>query len=87
MRRQIMGRRMTKLPRRFAPFVYGIIQSGITTAIASGIATAQALGFNTLAVGAWIVAWLAAWAVMLPVVILIAPLIQKAVLSVTEPPY
>lgn len=75
---------MTKLPRRFAPLVYGIIQSGITSAIASGIATWQAIGFAPVA---WAIAWLIAWAAMLPVVVLVSPMIQKAVLSLTEPAY
>lgn len=78
---------MPKLPRRFAPLVYGIIQSGITSAVASGVATLGALGVNCLALGAWFVAWVIAWAAMLPIVVLVSPLIQKAVLSLTEPPY
>lgn len=76
---------MPKLPHRYAPFIYGVIQSGITTAVASGIATTGALGVNSLALGAWLVAWLLAWITMLPVVVLVAPLIQRAVLAVTEP--
>lgn len=77
-----MGRR---IPKRFAPLTYGMIQSGITTAVASGIATVQALGLNWLALGAWLVAWIMAWAVMLPVVIVVSPLIQRAVLRLTGP--
>jgi hypothetical protein len=32
---------MTRLPQRYAPFIYGIVQAGITTAVASAIATHQ----------------------------------------------
>ncbi len=78
-----MGRRW-RIPQRFAPLTYGIIQSGITAAVASGIATFQALGFNQLALGAWLVAWVLAWIAMLPVVILVSPLIQRAVLKLTQ---
>ncbi len=77
---------MRKIPRRFAPFVYGVIQAGITTAVATGIATLQALGFNPWTLPAWAMAWLIAWATMLPVVILIAPFIQRAVMRFVEPP-
>jgi hypothetical protein len=30
---------MFRIPRRFAHFVYGVIQSGVTTAIATGVAS------------------------------------------------
>ena len=73
------------ISRRFAPYIYGVIQAGITTAVASGIATFSALGFIALSVPAWLVAWMIAWATMLPVVILIAPLIQRAVMRLTAP--
>ena len=66
-------------PREYAPFIYGVIQSGLTTAVATGIATFGALGVNRLALGAWIVTWLLAWVTMLPIVIVAAPFIQRAV--------
>ncbi len=74
------------LPREYAPFIFGVIQSGLTTAVATGIATLSALGFNALAVGAWLVTWLIAWATMLPIVVVAAPFIQRAVLKLTAPP-
>ena len=37
---------MVRLPNRFAPFVYGVIQAAVTTAVATAIATHQWMGFG-----------------------------------------
>ena len=77
---------MSKLPRHYAPFVYGVIQAGLTTAVATAIATHQAMGLGPAFLQPWLLSWLIAWATMLPVVLFAAPLIQWAVLKVTQPP-
>ena len=74
------------LSREYAPYIFGVIQSGLTTAIATGIATLGALGLNMMALGAWLLTWLISWIAMLPVVIFAAPLIQRVVLKLTVPP-
>ena len=76
---------MRLLPKRFAPYVYGTIQAAITTAVATAIATGQLTGPSTLFLERWALAWLVAWATMLPLVILVAPLIERAVRAVTAP--
>jgi hypothetical protein len=77
---------MPKLSRSYAPFVYGVIQSGITTALSTAIATFGALGWSVAGIGPWLAAWALAWLMMLPLVIAISPLIQRAVNAVVEPP-
>jgi len=77
---------MPRLPQRYAPFVYGVIQAAVTTAIATGVATHQLTEFGVRFVEQWALAWLIAWITMLPVVILIAPLLQRAVAAMTAPP-
>ena len=76
---------MARIPRRYAPFVYGIIQAAITTAVASGIATWQMSEWGYFFFERWLFAWAVAWVTMLPVVIGISPLIQRAVLAITAP--
>lgn len=73
-----------KLPRRFAPFVYGVIQAAITTAVATGIATYQLTDLGLIFVERWALSWFVAWVGMLPIVILISPAIQRAVLALTD---
>ena len=77
---------MKRLPPRFAPFVYGIIQAAITTAVATAIATHQLASHGMAFVWYWLGCWALSWVSMLPIVIVVAPLIQRAVLSLTEPP-
>jgi Protein of unknown function (DUF2798) len=77
--------RMARLPQRYAPFVFGITQAAITTAVATAIATHQLTGFGLLFLERWAIAWLIAWLTMLPVVILLAPLLQRAVIALTVP--
>jgi Protein of unknown function (DUF2798) len=76
---------MARLPPQYAPFVYGVLQAAVTTAIATGIATHQWIAFGVEFFEQWFDAWLLAWLTMLPVVIFVAPLIQRCVTAVTAP--
>jgi len=71
-----------RAPARFAPYLFGAIQSGLTCLVASGIACAPMLGEGHF-LAHWLSAWLIAWVTMLPIVILAAPLIQKLVRRIT----
>lgn len=76
---------MARFPKHYAPFLYGIIQSGLTTAIATAIATLQTTAFGLRFVMHWLSAWGLAWIAMLPVVVFAAPLIQRSVLALIQP--
>lgn len=73
-----------RLPRRYAPFVYGSIQAALTTALATAVAVRQTTGGGASFLHAWLSAWVLAFLSILPVVILVAPLIQRAVLALTK---
>jgi hypothetical protein len=77
------GRVMPGIPRRYSHFVFGIIQSGLTSLIAAGIASfpaGNALDF----LAHWMVSWLIAWAAMPPIVLLAAPAIRAFSLRLTQ---
>jgi hypothetical protein len=74
---------MLRIPRRFAHFVYGVIQSGLTSALATAIASFPFLAEDSF-VGHWIESWFLSWALMLPVVIFAAPVIRKLALYLTR---
>jgi Protein of unknown function (DUF2798) len=76
---------MPRLPQRYAPLVFGIIQAAITTAVATAIATHQLTDFGILFLERWAFAWWLAWLTMLPIVIVFAPLIPRAVAAFTTP--
>lgn len=75
---------MPQVPRRFAPLLYGIIQAAITSAVATTIATFQSDLTGVSAARYWLGCWSLSWLAMLPVVVLVSPLIQRAVISVTD---
>jgi Protein of unknown function (DUF2798) len=74
---------MARLPRRYASLVYGIIQAAITTALATAIATHHLTDFSMRFVEEWFFAWGISFLTMLPVVIFVAPFIQRCVLALT----
>ena len=57
-----------KLPRQWAPPLFGFILSGLMSLLVSGIATVRAVGFVPALPGAWAGAWLSSWPVAFPVV-------------------
>ena len=76
---------MPKLPKRYAPFIYGLIQAAVTTALATAIATKQMAPPGTQILSYWLSSWVLSWITMLPVVLLVAPVIQRVVLVMTGP--
>ena len=74
---------MARLPQQYAPLVYGIIQAAITTAVATAIATYQLTHFNMRFAEEWLFARGVSFLTMLPVVVFVAPFIQRFVLALT----
>ena len=67
---------MLGIPRRFSHFVFGVIQSGLTCAIAAAIASFPFFAGGTFLTH-WLQSGLIAWVTMLPVVVFAAPAIRK----------
>ena len=74
---------MLGIPRRYSHFVFGVIQSGLTSLVAAGIASLPAES-AILFIRHWMVSWLLAWAAMLPLVLLAAPAIRAVALLLTR---
>ena len=74
---------MTRIPKRYGHFLFGIIQSGFTCAIAAAIASGPFM-YTGMYFGHWLKSWLMAWAVMIPFVLLITPVIRRAVDMLTD---
>jgi uncharacterized protein DUF2798 len=69
---------MTRIPKRYSHFLFGIIQSGFTCAVAAGIASGPFM-YTGIFISHWLKSWIFAWAAMIPFVLLITPLIRRAV--------
>lgn len=67
---------------RHAHLVFGLVQSCLTTGVASLIASVHWSPFR-LAAGHWLATWPLSWLIMAPVVILAAPAIRRLVLAIT----
>ena len=74
---------MLGIPRRYAHFIFGVIQAGLTTALAAAIASYSFFAQGTFIVH-WLMAWLLSWSVMLPVVVVAAPLIRNLATFLTR---
>jgi sterol desaturase/sphingolipid hydroxylase (fatty acid hydroxylase superfamily) len=68
--------RMFRLSRRHSHFVFGVLQSGLTSAVAAAVASVPLAQPGALFTH-WLRAWLVAWVVMLPLVIFAAPFIRR----------
>ncbi len=73
---------MLKLPSRYSHFVYGVIQAGLTCAIAAAIASIP-FAEEGLFFQQWLRSWSISWLTMLPVVLLAAPFIRRMVERMT----
>jgi hypothetical protein len=77
------GSRMLGIPRRYSHFVFGMIQSGLTSAIAAAIASYPFFAEGTFLTH-WLGAWAVAWLIMIPVVLFAAPAIRKMTHALTR---
>jgi hypothetical protein len=67
---------MVGIPRKYAHFVFGVIQSGLTSAVAAAIASCT-FPLQGAFLTHWLLSWLLSWILMLPVVVVAAPGIRK----------
>ncbi len=74
---------MLPISRRHAHNVFAVLQSGLTTLAATGIASAQHLGQAHFA-RQWLAAWLVAWLLMIPLVLVAAPALRRLAAAMTR---
>ena len=74
---------MTSIPKRYSHFLFGLIQSGFTCAIAAGIASTPFMVDGEF-ISHWLKSWMVAWATMIPFVLLATPIIRTAVDAITK---
>jgi hypothetical protein len=65
------------------PFFYGAIQSGLTTGIATAVA-ASGYEYETTFLQHWIATWFVSWVLMMPLVLFVAPIIQRLTALLTR---
>lgn len=65
-----------RISRRYSHFVYGAIQSGLTTSVATAVAT-SGYEYEAMFLLRWATAWFTSWVLMMPLVLFVAPAIQR----------
>ena len=73
---------MLGIPRRYSHFVFGVIQSGLTSAIAAAIASYPMIAEGVF-LSHWLQSWLIAWLLMTPIVLFAAPAIHRLTRALT----
>lgn len=73
------------ISRKYEPYLFGLILSGLMSLLVSGISTVRAVGWSGQAPGLWLGAWVAAWLVAFPVVLFVAPLTRRVVQRMLAP--
>lgn len=74
---------MFAIPRRYSHFVYGVIQSGMTSLVATGMASYLSAASGHFFWN-WFSSWLFSWIAMAPVVLVAAPTIRSLSLALTR---
>jgi Protein of unknown function (DUF2798) len=74
---------MFRIPRRYSHFAFGVVQSGLTTAVAAGIASFPFFPHG-LFFAQWLRSWLLTWLLMVPIVLFAAPGIRGLVHIITR---
>ncbi|MFP3555494.1 DUF2798 domain-containing protein [Paraburkholderia sp. SIMBA_049] len=74
---------MLKISSRHSHFVFGVLQSGLTSAIAAAIASIPFVK-DGMFVPHWLISWSISWLTMLPIVVTAAPLIRKIAERITR---
>jgi hypothetical protein len=77
------GSAMLAIPRRYSHFVFGLIQSGLTCAIAAAVASFPLIRTGEFLAN-WLLSWLISWMTMLPLVLVAAPAIRSLSILLTR---
>ena len=74
------------IPRRYEPFVFALVLSGLMSLIVSAISTARTLGLVDGFVTQWLANWLSSWLVAYPSVLVVSPIARKLVHRLVRQP-
>jgi len=74
---------MFAIPRRHSHFIFAVIQAGLTSLVAAGIASLPGVTISQFLLH-WLLSWTVSWITILPIVVLAAPLIRSLSLLLTS---
>lgn len=74
---------MFAIPRRHSHYVFGVIQSGMTSFVAAGVGSINVLATDHF-LWNWLSSWLVSWVVLAPLVLAAAPTIRSLSMLLTR---
>ena len=77
------ARKLPKFPLRYRHLIFGVMQSGLTCAVAAAIASLPFYAEGSFA-SHWSHTYLYSWTIMLPMVVIAAPVIRRIVDAITH---
>ena len=72
------------IPQRYAPVLFGLVLSGLMSAIVSAVATLRTIGLDAELPSIWAGSWITSWAIAFPTVLVVAPIARRLVGKVTR---
>lgn len=72
------------IPPRLAPVLIALVVSGGMSFLVSGLATWRALGIIEGFFGTWMGSWAYAWLVAFPALLVLRPIVTKAVMAMVR---
>lgn len=75
---------MPRIPERYSPYLFAVIQAGLTSGVATAVATLRTTLFGTDFIAHWLASWAVAWIMMVPIVVMAAPAIQTFVRRIVK---
>jgi Protein of unknown function (DUF2798) len=72
-----------KLPKRYGHFIFSVIQSCLTCAVAAAIAHFSLDSAGPF-ISHWLRSWLLSWITILPIALLAAPFIRRVISYLTD---
>ena len=74
---------MLAIPRRHSHYVFGVVQSGMTSLVAAGVGSIPTIVTDHFS-WSWLASWLVSWALMAPLVLAAAPRIRSLSMLLTR---
>jgi len=72
------------IPPRLAPVLIALVVSGGMSFLVSGLATWRALGVVERFFGLWMGSWAYAWLVAFPALVILRPMVTRAVMAMVR---
>jgi FtsH-binding integral membrane protein len=76
---------MAFIPKKYEHIAFGLLLSGLMSAVVSMIASLRAVGFDRSVLTLWIGSWPIAWSIAFPTILVVAPMVRRLLKRIVRP--